>query len=76
MKAILKGKVQSMDKKGSGIVAVQLVAVGKVQGVPMSAKETNLTLILDIKELVAEQMKFGSIITVTITDEDPDSKVD
>ena len=65
-----------MDKKGSGIVAVQLVAVGKVQGVPMSAKETNLTLILDIKELVAEQMKFGSIITVTITDEDPDSKVD
>ena len=75
MKAVLKGKILSVDKTGGtnlGDTRISLESAGKVQTTNISAQEISLSGILKLKSLISDNMKLGSVITITITDEEND----
>lgn len=79
MKAKLQGRIVSVSNKdGDAVVAFE--STGKVQKgqgpLAPSARETTLSGSVTLKAVVANEMKIGAVITVTISDEEPDERLD
>jgi len=69
MKATLKGKILNADRIG-GNVKLQIEAGGKVVTTNIAAQEAAMSGIITLKGLVADQLKFGASLTITISDEE------
>ena len=74
MKVKLSGTIQSFDRDTeTGTTRLTILCTkGKVAAVGPSAQDAMLMATLSVKTLVANQMKIGSNITFTISDEEPD----
>jgi len=69
MKAKLIGKINSLDKSG-GTAILFITSDGKVETTNIAAQEISFSGILRLKGLVADQMKIGATLTITISDEE------
>lgn len=73
MKATLKARIVSFSTdNGTATLALQSGLASKVDSAPQNAKECSLTGVLKLKMLVADQMKIGSLLTITVSDEEKD----
>lgn len=73
MKAALKAKITKVDKV-DGNTYLQLEAVGKMETPNrVLSHETSFSGSLKLKSVIADQMKIGAIITISISDEDIES---
>ena len=72
MKAKLKAKILSVEKAGanSGDTRISLESTGKVQTSNISAQDISLVGSLKLKSLIANEMRLGATITITISDEE------
>lgn len=71
MKATLKAVILSVDKDdGKVTLSIMTPAAGKVNTKSISAQDIYLNGKLILKELVANEMKLGATITITVSDED------
>lgn len=68
MKASLKGKITSIVRTDAD-VNVSIEFDGKNDHKSIDARKTTMKANLILKALVAEELKLGSIISVTLTDE-------
>lgn len=67
MKISLISNVIALTRPGDGSVLVELKSVkGEVEKVPVSSKSARLTGTLALKEVVADQLKFGDKFKITI----------
>jgi len=73
MKTVLKGKILSADRVG-GNVKLSIVSDGKVLTTNIAAQEAALSGILTLKGLVADQLKLGATLTITVSDEETDER--
>lgn len=73
MKARLKGKIVSTNRL-DGDIRIQIESTGKVETKNINAQECSLGGLFQLKGLSAENMKLGSILTITISDEDSDER--
>jgi len=71
MKAKLKGQITSIDKS-NGIATLSVTAAGKVETTNISAQETSLGGVFKLKTLVADRMRIGAVLTITVSDEEED----
>lgn len=69
MKVKLKAKITSATKSG-GNAAIALQAEGKAETTNINAQEASLTGVLSLKSLIADKLSLGSIITITLSDEE------
>lgn len=75
MRASFKGKISKITRdedNGAGCVNIELDLKGKVDTKAVNAKEASLSLSLQLKPLIADEIKIGSTITVLLTDENTD----
>ena len=73
MKSTLKGKILSIDKMAGGSLSAHLsiAADGKVENSSLAVKhDIALNGVVMMKGLVADDMKIGAVLTITITDEE------
>lgn len=80
MRAKLNGKIISVQS-GDGDCVITFESAGKVDrdgtGVMApDARKTTLNGTVTLKAVVANELKIGAVITVTITDEEPDNRLD
>jgi hypothetical protein len=79
MKATLKGRILSV-KRTDGDAEITFTTKGKVDkgaGVMApTARETSLDGTLKLKEVVANEIKIGAVITIEINDEESDERFD
>jgi hypothetical protein len=79
MKARLQGKIVSVANK-DGDTEVAFETAGKVQKgqgpLAPSARQTSLKGTVMLKGVVASEMKIGAVLTVTISDEEADERLD
>jgi hypothetical protein len=69
MKAKLKGHITSIDKV-AGTATLSITSTGKVDTSNISAQETSFGGVFKLKAMVADQMKIGAALTITISDEE------
>lgn len=66
------------NKDGDAVVTFE--SAGKVQKgqgpIAPSARETSLNGTVTLKAVVANEMKIGAVITITISDEEADERLD
>lgn len=74
MKATFKGQVFKIDREKSGFVKLHLDLKGKVDTRLVTAQDAELDALVMVKTIVADTMKIGSTITITVSDEEPDDK--
>ena len=74
MKAKLTGKIVSLERDGDTTIVFE--AAGKVDTRNIAAQPTELHATLSLKSMISDQMKIGSTITVTITDEEENESLD
>lgn len=68
----LKGSVSKMVRAEDGSsVCMSFTAVGDAVNVPSTAKAVTLAGSIDVKSLVADDMKFGDKIFITISTDAP-----
>ncbi len=74
----MRSKVVSVTRDEDGFVHLQLECEGKVtDGARYSeAKGAKLSGDLRLKPVVADDIRIGSIITVEVNDEEPDSRIE
>jgi hypothetical protein len=72
MKSTLKGKILSVEKVEGGARARLIInALGKVENDSLAVKhDISLDATVFLKGLVADDMKIGATLTITITDEE------
>lgn len=70
MKATLQGKIVRTENTADGEVAIDLESKGKVATTNVAAQMIILDGSIRMKQIIAGQIKLGSIITITITDEE------
>jgi hypothetical protein len=80
MKARLQGKILSV-KNGDGDAEITIQATGKVdksgKGVMApTARETSMNGTMTFKAVVANEIKIGAVITITVSDEESDERLD
>ncbi len=80
MKATLKGKLLRIENTG-GDTVMTFESVGKVDKTGFGpgstdARKTQLNGTFMLKAIVAEGMKIGTTLTISISDEDPDERID
>lgn len=80
MKAKLSGRIISVTN-ADGDAVITFESTGKVDrsgtGVMApDARKTTLNGTVSLKAVVANEMKIGAVITVTITDEESDERLD
>lgn len=79
MKARLQGRILSVTNK-DGDAEIVFETAGKVQKgqgpIAPQARETSLKGTVTLKAVVANEMKIGSVITVSISDEEADERLD
>lgn len=69
MKIKLQGKISEMRKDSNGNVTLSLTTNGKVETHLLNAKDATMSSILIIKGVIADDIKLGSTLTVTVSDE-------
>jgi len=69
MKAKLRGKINSVDKS-NGVATLSITADGKVERAGLASQETSFGGVLKLRGLVADQMKIGAVLTITVSDEE------
>jgi hypothetical protein len=69
MKAQLSGKIVSLEKI-EGDTTIVFEAKGKVDTRNIAAQPTGLHGTLTLKSMIADSMRIGAVITVTVTDEE------
>ncbi len=70
MKAKLKAKILEISKDSNGNTILALQAEGKVDTRLQNAQFTHFAGRLSLKEVIANEMKIGATITISITDEE------
>lgn len=73
MKATLKGKILKMDRV-NGNVELSIESSGKVATTNIAAQEITLKGHILMKGLIADHLKMGSILTITVSDEESDER--
>lgn len=77
MKASLKAKILGVEKNGGEVIlTLDTPTAGKVGIRAVNAQDVYLSGKLKLRELVANEMKIGATITITITDEEPENRLD
>ena len=69
MKAKLSGRIVSLEKV-EGDTLMVLETNGKVDTRNITAQPTSAHITLTVKSMIADQMKIGGVITVTLSDEE------
>lgn len=76
MKAALKAKILSVEKSGGDVIlTLDTPIAGKVGIRAINAQDAFFSGKLKLKELVANEMKIGATITITVTDEELDERL-
>ncbi len=76
MKVKLQGRATNI-KRGDEFTEVTLAFQGKVLNTRfIVAKETTMQVELKIKSVIADEIKFGSLFTVTLDDETHEERLD
>lgn len=80
MKATLKGKILSVTNDG-GDTVLTIASTGKVEKTGFGpgstdARKTSLDGTVKLKAIVAEDMKIGATLTITISDEESNERLD
>lgn len=71
MRATLKAKILSVEKQGGDVIlSLDTPTAGKVGIRAINAQDAFFSGKLKLKELVANEMKIGATITITISDEE------
>lgn len=73
MKAKLSGKIAALEK-GEGDTTIVFEADGKVDTRNIAAQPTSVHATLTLKSMIADQMRIGATITLTISDEEEDER--
>lgn len=73
MKARIKAKINGITKDKEFVILNFTGINGKVETKMIPAQELNMTGTLMVKEVVGNEIKFGSIITFDISIDDPES---
>lgn len=77
MKAKLKARIGAVTKTGGDVIlSLNTPTAGKVDTKALNAKEIFLTGEVRMRQLVADDIKIGAVITITLTDEDADERVE
>lgn len=77
MKATLKAKITAVEKAGGDVVLhLDTPSAGKVGVRAINAQDAFFNGKLKLKELVANEIKIGATITITVSDEEVDSRLD
>ena len=80
MKATLKGKITAVNKPEEGDAEITFVSTGKVErgAGPMdpSARQMKLNGSMTLKGVIANELKLGAVLTITLSDEDPNDRLD
>jgi hypothetical protein len=76
MKATLKGRITRVLRDDDGTTSLSIETKGKVEETVISAKEALFQGELNLKSLVADQLKIGATITITVTDEADNERLD
>lgn len=77
MRAKMKSKIRSVSRV-NGFVYLELELEGKVivGGKSAEAKDARMIGKLVLKPVVADDIKIGSVLTVEVNDEEPDSRIE
>lgn len=72
MRAKVKTKINSIQRlsDGSAIISIEAATPGKVETKAMNAKEIFFKGEISLRQLVADDIKIGAVITITLTDEE------
>lgn len=71
MRATLKAKILGVEKAGGDVVlTLDTPVAGKVGTRVINAQDVYLSGRLKIKELIANEIKIGATLTITISDEE------
>jgi len=65
MKAALSGKIEAIHQimdKGESVVEIGLVVSGKIDSDKASGKEVSAKVVLHVKPIYAERLRFGQVI--------------
>ncbi len=77
MKAKLKARIGSVQKTGADVIlTINTPTAGKVDTKALNAKEIFLNGEVRLRQLVADDIKIGAVITITLTDEETDERVE
>ena len=74
MKTKLRGRIQGFEKQG-GYTYVHLESAGRVAISNTNAQDCELNGTLKVRDVVANEMKMGAILTITLSDEEPDERL-
>jgi len=69
MRAKLKSKITGATKS-AGLTSISLIAEGKADTTNINAQEASFSGTLHLKSLIADKLTLGSIITITLSDEE------
>lgn len=75
MRTRFQGEIVKIEKAGGGAI-VTFEAEGKVEKAGPTAKEATIKGTIFLKTLVSNEMKMGSTLTITLTDEEPSERLD
>lgn len=76
MKVKLQGRATNI-KRGDEFTEVSLAFHGKVLNTRfIAAKDTTMTVELKIKSAIADDIRFGSLFTITLDDETHEERLD
>lgn len=71
MKAYLSAKIGKIERAGGGMVILTFSAEnGRVATANIDAQKTSLKGEMILRELAAQDIKIGSLLTITVTDEE------
>lgn len=72
MQAKYTGKIVEVVKKGDayGDTKLKISCKGKVDSKNLNAQETSLEIVAELKSLIADNLKIGTVLTITLSDED------
>jgi len=69
MLAKYTGKITEVSKKGGNAI-LKISCEGKVDTKNLNAQPTSLEIVADLKSLVADELRIGTLLTITISDDD------
>jgi hypothetical protein len=72
MKANLQGKIMAFKQDGSE-AKIDLIVHGKVNTTNLQAQPIHMSITCSLKQIIADQMKLGDIMYLTITNESSES---
>jgi hypothetical protein len=68
MKATFQTKIKNISRKAND-VEIEFDAVGTVDTNRLPAKDAQMTMKLNLKPIVADELKLGSTITIVVSNE-------